>query len=69
MKYSEIAVVINANAESFRKKLVGYKRAHKFLQNFDPKKYYKITLSLSVFQKINTSDWNEVLIKFGNRKK
>lgn len=42
MKYSEIAVAINANAESLRKKLVGYKRAHKFLQNFDPKNIIKL---------------------------
>ncbi|RGB21272.1 hypothetical protein C1646_778517 [Rhizophagus diaphanus] len=61
MDYIKIANIISAKKESFRKKLVGLIRAKYFLKNFKPETYSRIDLSLSVFQKINDTDWNEVL--------
>lgn len=64
MKYNEIAKVINAKSDSFRKKLIAFKRANKFISNFNPNHYNRIELCITAFQKINAKDWNVVLDKF-----
>lgn len=66
MEYIEIASIINERKDSFRKKLTGYKRAYSFLLNFKSDSYFRIELPLSAFQKINETDWKEVLNQITN---
>lgn len=61
MKYIKIAMIIDAKKDSFRKKLIGFKKAYSFLLNFKSESYCSIKLPLSAFQKINETDWKKVL--------
>jgi hypothetical protein len=57
MEYIEIANIIKAKKDSFRKKLIGYKRACSFLLNFKSESYCSIKLPLSAFQKMKLIGW------------
>lgn len=58
---NELCNILNLNPDNVRKKVHAFNKAMEFLSYIDEEKYVQITIGISYFQKINVTDWNEVL--------
>jgi hypothetical protein len=57
----ELSKILKLNPNNVSKKVQTFKKAMTFLSYIDEEKYDQITICITYFQKINKTNWNEVV--------
>ena len=58
---NKLCKILKLNSDNVSKKVQTFKKAMTFLSYIDEEKYDQITICITSFQKINKTNWNEVL--------